>query len=727
MKGEAFRKFTEVASITNAGQVSFINCSLTSEKLKVFRQGAADRGLKINTLYIADKIMEPNAFHEFAQVSSTVEAGKVWFDVCNLTSEKLNEFAQGATDISLKIDYLTLSDNTMKCEAFHKFAEVASITNAEKVLFTNCSLTSEKLKVFRQGAADCGLKINTLYIADKIMEPNAFHEFAQVSSTVEAGSVQFDVCNLTSEKLNEFAQGATDISLKIDYLTLSDNTMKCEAFHKFAEVASITNAEKVLFTNCSLTSEKLKVFRQGAADCGLKINFLYLADKIMEPKAFHEFAQVASTVEAGKVQFDVCNLTSEKLNAFAQGATDFGLKFDTLTLSDKTMKGEAFRKFTEVTTITNAGQVSFINCSLTSEKLKVFRQGAADRGLRINTLYLADKIMEPKAFHEFAQVASTVEAGIVQFGICDLTCEKLNEFAQGATDFSLQIEKLTLYDKTMKGEAFRKFTEVASITNAGQVSFINCSLTSEKLKVFRQGAADRGLKINTLYLADKIMRPKAFHEFAQVASTVEAGKVKFGVCNLTCEKLNEFAQGATDFALKIDNLIVSDKTMECEAFHTFAEVTSITKTEYVLFFNCSPTSEKLNAFEQGAADRGLKINYLDLQDKTMESDAFHEFAQVASATEAATVRICNSSLSSDKLNAFAEGATKFGLKIRTLILEEENQPSQNIARNLFQLFSIVEGRLFRDGWEIDESSISAIQSDEIPLNNVVMIRSKDGF
>ncbi|XP_077966378.1 uncharacterized protein LOC144419968 [Styela clava] len=551
MKGEAFRKFTEVASITNAGQVSFINCSLTSEKLKVFRQGAADRGLKINTLYLADKIMRPKAFHEFAQVASTVEAGEVQFDVCNLTSEKLNEFAQGATDFALKIDDLIVSDKTMECEAFHEFAEVASITKSGEVCFINCSLTSEKLKVLRQGAANCGLKTNTLYLADKIMDPMAFHEFAQVASSVEAGKVQFGVCNLTSEKLNSFAQGATDNSLKFDRLTLSDKTMKSEAFRKFTEVASITNAGRVSFINCSITSEKLKVFRQGAADCGLKINFLYLADKIMGPKAFHEFAQVASTVEAGKVQFDVCNLTSEKLNAFAQGATDFGLKIDDLIVSDKTMECEAFHEFAEVASITKSGEVCFINCSLTSEKLKVLRQGAANCGLKINFLFLADKIMGPKAFHEFAQVASTVEAGNVQFDVCNLTSEKLNAFAQGATDFGLKIDELTLSDKTMKAEAFRKFTEVASITNAGQVLFINCSLTSEKLKVFRQGAADRGLKIDKLILSDKTMKGEAFREFTEVASITNAGQVSFINCSLTSEKLKVFRQGAADRGLKV--------------------------------------------------------------------------------------------------------------------------------------------------------------------------------
>ncbi|XP_077975983.1 uncharacterized protein LOC144431963 isoform X2 [Styela clava] len=713
MEPELFIKFAQVASITYSESLHIRHCNLTNGKLDLFLEGASEYELKINTLYLEDNTMEPGAFHKFAQVASIVEAKLLQFVVCNLTIEKLNAFAQGVTDFGLKIDELILSDKTMKGEAFHKFAEVVSITNAEQVSFINCSLTSEKLKVFRQGAADRGLKINTLYVADKTMEHDEFHKFAHLASTVEARKVHLDVCNLTSVKLNAFAEGATDFSLKIDELTLSDKTMKCEAFHKFAEVSSITNAGLVLFFNCSLTSEKLKVFRQRAADRGLKINFLYLADKIMEPKAFHEFAQVASTVEAGKVQFDVCNLTSEKLNAFAQGATDFGLKIGEITLSDKTMKCEAFHKFAEVASITNAGQVSFFDCSLTSEKLKIFKQGAADRELKINFLYLADKIMEPKAFHEFAQVASTVEAGKVQFDVCNLTSEKLNAFAQGATDFGLKFDRLTLSDKTMKGEAFRKFTEVASITNAGQVSFINCSLTSEKLKVFRQGAADRGLRINFLYLADKIMEPKAFHEFAQVASTVEAGKVQFDVCNLTSEKLNAFAQGATDVSLKIDDLIVSDETMKCEAFNEFAEVASITKAGEVSFLQCSLTSEKLKVFRQRAADRGLKTNTLYLADKIMEPMAFHEFAQVASTVEAEKVQFDYCNLTSEKLNAFAQGATDFSLKIRRLILKEEPKPSQNTAKNLFQMFSNVEGRLFRDGWEIDES------------NNELIIRSKD--
>nr|XP_039260276.1 uncharacterized protein LOC120336618 [Styela clava] len=168
--------------------------------------------------------------------------------------------------------------------------------------------------------------------------------------------------------------------------------------------------------------------------------------------------------------------------------------------------------------------------------------------------------------------------------------------------------------------------------------------------------------------------------------------------------------------------------MESEAFHKFAQVASTTKAEVVQFEDCNLTREKLNAFAQGATDFGLKINRLSLVDKTMESEAFHEFAQVASTSEASTVRIHNSSLSSAKMNAFAGGATELGLKIQQLILSEENfKPSHTIIKNLCQLFSTVEESIYLNGWEIDQQGIDALQSDLIMLNKKLKIRINDVY
>ncbi|XP_077966372.1 uncharacterized protein LOC120336614 [Styela clava] len=326
MESEAFHKFAQVASTTGADVLQFENCNLTREKLNAFAQGATDFGLKIKRFVLSDKTMESEAFCKFAQVASTTGADVVQFENCNLTREKLNAFAQGATDFGLKSDHLILIDKTMESEAFCKFAQVASTTGADVVQFENCNLTREKLNAFAQGATDLGLKINHFVLFDKTMDSEAFHKFAQVASTTGADLLQFSDCNLTREKMNAFAQGATDFGLKIKRFVLSDKTMESEAFHKFAEVASTTGADGVLFSDCNLTNEKLNAFAQGATDFGLKINHLKLIDKTMESEAFHEVAQVASTAEADIVEFENCNLTREKLNAFAQGATDSGLK-----------------------------------------------------------------------------------------------------------------------------------------------------------------------------------------------------------------------------------------------------------------------------------------------------------------------------------------------------------------------------------------------------------------
>nr|XP_039259548.1 uncharacterized protein LOC120336005 [Styela clava] len=509
----------------------------------------------------------------------------------------------------------------------------------------------------------------------------------------------------------------------INTLGLIDETMKFEAFHIFAQVASTVKTSEVQFIDSNLTNEKLKAFAQGATDFSLKIDRFALSDKTMKSEAFHEFAQVASNTGADIMQFNNCNLTSEKLNAFAQGATDFGLKINCI-IEDNTMECEAFHKVAEVASTTKSDILTFHNCNLTSEKLNALRTGAIHCDLKINHLHLQNETIDTEAFHEFAKVASTTKAKIVHFTDCRLTSENLNAFAQGATDIGLTIKQFVVSDKTMESEAFHKFAEVASTIGANTVQFGDCNLTSKKLNALAQGVTDFGLKINRFVLSDKTTESEAFHKFAQVTSTTGADEVEFNDCNLTSEKLNAFAQGAIDFGLKINCIIIAYKTMECKAFHNIAEVASITKAKHMMFANCL-TSEELNIFRQGAIDCDLKINSLNLFDKTMEFEAFHIFAQIASIVETSEVQFNDCNLTIEKLKAFAQGATDSNLKIRKLILEEENEPSQNIAKNLFQLFSIVGERLFPDGWEIDQSSVDAIQSDEIPLNNELIIRSKD--
>nr|XP_039254961.1 uncharacterized protein LOC120331860 [Styela clava] len=112
----------------------------------------------------------------------------------------------------------------------------------------------------------------------------------------------------------------------------------------------------------------------------------------------------------------------------------------------------------------------------------------------------------------------------------------------------------------------------------------------------------------------------------------------------------------------------------------------------------------------------------------MESEAFCKFAQVASTTGADVLQFENCNLTREKLNAFAQGATDFGLKIQQLFLDEENfKPSHAIIKNLCQLFSTVEESIDLDGWEIDQQGIDALQSDLIMLNKKLKIRINDVY
>nr|XP_039259546.1 uncharacterized protein LOC120336003 [Styela clava] len=497
------------------------------------------------------------------------------------------------------------------------------------------------------------------------LKPGEHYALAHVSNEclpLECFSVERINLNSNILQLMQDSSKSVDV-MKIHGICVKDKTLDFELFRKSAELASTAESEYFGFVDSNLNIDKLSSFIRGASEYKLRMNQFVLFDKIMGSGAFYKFAQVASITGAEVLQFSDCNLTSEKMNAFARGVTDFGLKINRFFLSDKTMESETFHKFAQVASSTGADEVEFSDCNLTSEKLNAFAQGATDFGLKINYLHLQNETIDTEAFHKFAQVASTTKAETVHFTNCSLTSENLTAFARGATDIGLTIKQFVVSDKTMESEAFHKFAEVASTIGANAVHFGDCNLTSKKLNALAQGVTDFGLKINHFGLFDKAMESEAFHKFAQVTSTTGADVLEFGDCNLTSEKLNAFAQGAIDFGLKISCLIIAYKTMECEAFHNIAEVASITKAKIMTFADCL-ASKELNIFKQGAIDCDLKINSLNLFDKTMEFEAFHIFAQIASIVETSEVKFNDCNLTIEKLKAFAQGATDSNLKVR---------------------------------------------------------------
>ena len=53
---------------------------------------------------------------------------------------------------------------------------------------------------------------------------------------------------------------------------------------------------------------------------------MHVEDKTMKPEGFRELAKVASNTKPGKMRFSDCNLTSDKVNSFAQGASECELQ-----------------------------------------------------------------------------------------------------------------------------------------------------------------------------------------------------------------------------------------------------------------------------------------------------------------------------------------------------------------------------------------------------------------
>nr|XP_039259584.1 uncharacterized protein LOC120336047 [Styela clava] len=137
-----------------------MDCNLTRRKIDFFNQALESREYKLENLYLQDKNLEIREFYNLAKLASTTKPKLLGFKDSDLNFDKLDSFARGASENKLQLHTLTImEEKSMEPEVFFKFAQVASVTNSEKICFHHCNLTNEKLDSFSQGALECGLKI----------------------------------------------------------------------------------------------------------------------------------------------------------------------------------------------------------------------------------------------------------------------------------------------------------------------------------------------------------------------------------------------------------------------------------------------------------------------------------------------------------------------------------------------------------------------------------------
>ncbi|XP_077968246.1 uncharacterized protein LOC120326569 isoform X2 [Styela clava] len=723
MKPTAFRKLAQVASTTNTEILIFTNNDLTSDKLEAFARGAADNRLKLHQLTFERE--NTSEFTKLAQVASVTRPDNLSFDNCDVTYDKLDSFAKGALNYSLKLNGLNvIEEKSMKPAAFRKLAQVASTTNIEILKFINNDLTNEKLDAFAEGAADNRLKLYGLnIITEKSMKPAAFRKLAQVASTTNTDNLVFTNNDLTSDKLEAFAKGAADNRLKLNsWNVMDEKSMKPAAFRKLAQVASTTNTDILVFTNNDLTSDKLDAFAEGAADNRLKLHQLIIQRE--NTSAFCKLAQVASVTRPNVLSFDNCDVTCDKLNSFTKGASDHMLKLNGLNIQEKSMKPAAFRKLPQVASTTNIKILIFTNNDLTNAKLDAFAKGAADNRLKLHQLIIQRE--KTSAFRKLAQVASVTRLDVLSFDNCDVTYDKLDSFAKGASDFTLKLKAVVLRNEiSIEPPSFGKFAQAASITNLDSLILVNCNLTSDKLDFFAKGALDHRLKLTMFQLGeDKFMDPLAFKKLAEVVSVTRPEKFLFMRGRKTKDKLNAFAHGAAEKRLKLDTLQFREVTMKPSAFCELSRVASITKPNILEFIECNLTSEKLDSFAQEASNIDLKLKVLALDDKSMEPSVFGKLAYVASITKPNGLSICNCSLTCAKLDWFAKGASESGLKLPILMLKEHFKPSRDIIRSVCGLFHAVKQKLILSGWDIDQSALDVLQTNKLQFSELDIVTDK---
>nr|XP_039248824.1 uncharacterized protein LOC120326569 [Styela clava] len=724
MKPAAFRKLAQVASTTNTEILIFTNNDLTNDKLDAFAEGAAENRLELHQLIV--KREKTSSLRKLAQVASVTRPNVLSFDNCDVTYEKLDLFAEGASDHALKLNRLNvIEEKSMKPAAFRKLAQVASTTNTEILTFSNNDLTNDKLDAFAEGAAENRLELHQLIV--KREKTSSLRKLAQVASVTRPNVLSFDNCDVTYEKLDLFAEGASDHALKLNRLNvIEEKSMKPAAFRKLAQVASTTNTEILTFSNNDLTNDKLDAFAEGAAaDNRLKLQQLIIQRE--NTSAFSKLAQVASVTQPDVLCFDNCDLTYDKLDSFAKGASDHALKLNGLNLeNEKSMKPAAFRKLAQVTSTTNTGILIFSNNDLTHDKLDAFTEEAADNRFKLQQLIIQRE--KTSAFSKLAQVASVTRPDVLSFDNCDITCDKLDSFAKGALDHTLKLNAVVLQNEmSMKPPCFGKFAQAASITNLDVLILVNCNLTSDKLDFFVKGAFDHRLKLTMFQLGeDKFMDSSAFNKLAEVASVTRPKIFSFMSGRITNDQLKAFSHGAAEKELKLDTLQFREvTTMEPSAFCELARVASITEPDCLEFIECNLTSEKLESFAQGASNIDLKLKVLALNnDKSMEPSVFGKLAYVASITRPDCLAICICSLKCEKLDWFAKGASESELKLPILMLKEHFKPSQDMIRSVCGLFHAVKQKLILSGWDIDQSALDVLQTNKLQFSELDIVTDK---
>ncbi|XP_077970701.1 NACHT, LRR and PYD domains-containing protein 4C-like [Styela clava] len=205
-------------------------------------------------------------------IVSQCEVEKVRMVNCNLTAEAMKAFKENVRDAKLKKLDVSYNEN-LGVDGVAVTGIIVSQCEVEKVRMRGCNLTAEAIKAFKKNVRDAKFKeLDVGY--NNYLGVEGVAVTGIIVSQCEVEIVGMWGCNLTAEAIKAFKENVQDA--KIKWLDLSRNDVSKlgdEGLTTISEIVHQCQVQTLQMFLCGFNSDQLKRFKALIADTGVEFKY----------------------------------------------------------------------------------------------------------------------------------------------------------------------------------------------------------------------------------------------------------------------------------------------------------------------------------------------------------------------------------------------------------------------------------------------------------------------
>ncbi|XP_039266366.2 ribonuclease inhibitor-like [Styela clava] len=168
-----------------------------------------------------------------------------------------------------KLKSINVSTNPkLGVEGVSVLGSMVSLCEIENVVISDCNLTAEAMKAFKENTR--GAKLKKLNVSFNIkLGVEGVGVLGYIVSQSEVEEVFMRGCSLTAESMKAFKENARDAKIKLLHLSWN-MTLGDEGLSTISEIVLQCHVETVVMRGCDFNDDQLKRFKALIADTGVK-------------------------------------------------------------------------------------------------------------------------------------------------------------------------------------------------------------------------------------------------------------------------------------------------------------------------------------------------------------------------------------------------------------------------------------------------------------------------